>query len=142
MSINAIVSGTVSKASITATTKTGNPWVRLSMRVQLGELTEFVSVAAFAESAVDALRDVVEGQSLAVEGVLAIREWTATDGQPRRGLAIVVTRVMVLEATKPKARPRSPRASPATRPAPSLDPFDAEAGDLEGHLPPARYPFS
>jgi single-stranded DNA-binding protein len=142
MSVHAVASGVVTRAPVVSVTKHDKPWVRLSIRAKMGEGDEYISVVSFAGDALEELRDVREGQHVAVEGRLEYQTYQAKDGTERRSLRLTATRAIALKASDSKARPRSPRASPAARPAPSLEPFGAEAGDLEGHLPPARHSLS
>lgn len=129
--ILALCTGTVSQAPTRRSTAKGNTFATFSVKGQAGDGNGFVSVAVFDQDVVPTALALAEGDAVSVTGRLDLRTWQGRDGQERTGISITATKLVVL--TKPEPRRRKAASQSDRQP----EPFGAEAGDLDGHLPEA-----
>jgi len=82
--IDALVTGRLVGKSVARTASNGNAYVTFKLRVPTanGE-AQFVSVIAFAERIVEALRALDDGDCVSLSGELSIGEWTDASGKIR-----------------------------------------------------------
>lgn len=86
------------------TSQNGKPYLRLSVRVGDGDVSQWVSVLAFDPSAIEVADKLVKGAKVYVEGRLSLTEWTNADGVVKAGLSVMCfhTRLSAIGRNKPK----------------------------------------
>ena len=116
MSIEAAFLGVLGREAEAKTSKTGKPYLRLSVRVGDGDSAQWVSVICFDASALEAASQFVAGARVYSEGKLSLDEWTAQDGIKRQGLSMLSfhCRLAQIGRNKPaKSYPRKVSQKPS-----------------------------
>jgi single-stranded DNA-binding protein len=127
--IEAALFGTLGRDAESKTSKTGKPYLRLSVAVESGDATQWVSVMAFDPRAIESAAGFVKGSRVYVEGKLSLSEWTSPDGTTRQGLSLMSwhCRLSAIGRAKPK---REKPKSAAPQSAQSGAPFDDDVSSL------------
>lgn len=89
MSIEAAFFGSLGRDADHKTSKSGKPYLRLSVRVGDGDDVQWLTVMAFDENAIEAAEKYVKAARVYVEGRLSTNEWTGQDGTKRLGLSVM-----------------------------------------------------
>lgn len=111
--------------------KSGNSYLRLSVRVGDGDAATWVSVLSFDSAAVEISDRFVKNAKVYVEGKLSLNEWTNTDGVVKTSLSVMSfhTRLAQVGRQKVKRKTADDRASVAAGKV-SRSPRSAPAGRL------------
>jgi single-stranded DNA-binding protein len=128
MSIEAALFGTLGRDAEAKTSKTGKPYLRLSVAVESGDATQWISVMAFDPRAIENAAGYVKGSRVYVEGKLSLSEWTAPDGTARQGLSVMSWHCRL--AAIGRAKPKREIKSTASQSARSGAPFDDDVSGL------------
>ena len=138
MSIEAAAFGVLGQDVERKTSKSGKPYLRLSVRVGNEDAAQWVSVLAFDPDAIERADRFVKGARLYIEGRLSTNEWTGQDGEKRLGLSVMSWHCRLAQIGRNKPRRdnekvsesyRSPRSAPVNRlPASGGAPWDDDIG--------------
>lgn len=109
MSSYALISGTIFTDPIRRTSKSGNPFVTVKLRVKDGAETSWWQIAAFDAGVQEELLKLSEGDSVAVQGAMKADVYVPDNAAPRVNLNLVA------DAVLPARRPKTPRPAPAAR---------------------------
>jgi single-strand DNA-binding protein len=122
LSIEAAFFGSLSRDAEVKTSKGGKRYLRLNVRVGDGDASQWVSVMAFDERALDQADKLTKGSRVYVEGSIKLDEWTGADGVQRHGLSRMswYCRIAEIGRNKPK-REREPVPEKAQAAAASND---------------------
>jgi single-stranded DNA-binding protein len=95
--IDVLTQGTLHKAPVQHTAKTGNAFATATIRAATGDGGAlFINCIAFDAAAVAALMALDAGDSLAVAGTATPKAWTDKDGNARPSLDVVAAHVLTL----------------------------------------------
>ncbi|MGX9431775.1 single-stranded DNA-binding protein [Bradyrhizobium sp. LeoA1S1] len=102
--IEAAFFGTLGRDAERKVSSAGTNYLRLNVRTGDGDDSQWVSVLAFDQDAIDAADRLVKGAKIYVEGKLSLNEWTAQDGAKRTGVSVMSfhTRLAAIGRNKPK----------------------------------------
>ena len=92
--IECAFTGSVGRDPQIRPSKSGRPWLALSIVVGSGDEAQWVQVAVFGELAESGKFD--KGTRVYIEGRLRLSTWSGKDGQERVGLNVVATHVQAL----------------------------------------------
>ena len=122
MTAYVLISGSLSKAPETRTSKAGKAFTMATIKVAADSAAEFWSILAFSESAQAELMRLGEGDKISAQGSFKVEPYTARDGQTRINRTIFADHVLAL---RQPPRERKPKAAPAdATPAPARADFD------------------
>jgi single-strand DNA-binding protein len=108
------------------TSQAGKPWTAINVAVGKDEDTQWVRVAAFAETAERPIGRVVKGDRVYVEGDLRLNQWTDREGKPGSGLSVAARKVEKLGEIG-RNRPPNPNGSCKATPADGQRPASPSA---------------
>ncbi len=104
--LHALLSGAVDdRAPTAATGKTGRPYVRCGIKVDLGLDIRRVTLMAFTDDLVQQISALRPGQPVACYGRLQLGEWAKDDGTRVPQATVIAS--AILPATRPERRPRN-----------------------------------
>ena len=115
MTIDVLIQGRLRGAVTIKAASNGNPYALFKLtatdKKKEGVLC---SCIAFAESAVDAVQRLGDGESIVVSGEAAISAWRGQDGTPRHGLDVTVHALLTIHHLA-RNRTDKPKAGPVDR---------------------------
>jgi single-strand DNA-binding protein len=119
--IQCAFTGTLGQDAELKTSKSGKPWLSVSVAVDMEaseEATTWVRVAVFGEMATRLYPELKKGTEVYCEGRLKLDSWTGRDGRERSGLSVAGSRVEVLGRIgfDPSQRKPKPEQSPVAQP--------------------------
>lgn len=115
--IEAAFFGVLGREAESKTSKAGKAYLRLNVRVGVGDVVQWVSATVFDAKAIDVAGKMVKGARVYIEGRLTLDEWTAADGAKRHGLSVMSwhCRLAQIGRNKPQ-RERETNKPPRTAP--------------------------
>lgn len=111
--------------------KSGNSYLRLSVRVGDGDAATWVSVLSFDSAAVEISDRFVKNAKVYVEGKLSLNEWTNTDGVVKTSLSVMSFHTRLAQIGRQNVKREGDRASIAEGKT-YRSPRSAPAGRLQG----------
>src|SRR5262249_3145631 len=90
------------------------PFTTATIRVDDGDEPVLVSVIAFGDNA-SRLLEFAKGHPLAVSGRARLTAWNGSDGEPRRGISVIVQETAALGPRARNARPNGQNAHKTRR---------------------------
>jgi single-stranded DNA-binding protein len=123
MTAVALISGALSRAPETKTSKAGKAYVTASIKVASDNAVDFWSILAFSESAQAELMRLGEGDKVSLQGSLKLEVYVSKNGEHKISRTIFADHVLAL---RQPPRQRTPKAAPERRHGapPSAAPFD------------------
>src|SRR5512143_2364539 len=110
MTLAVMLSGSISKAPETRTTKAGNPFAFTTVRVPSQDGDIYASVTVFDSSLVDTLSSLKPGDPVTVVGSGKLSLYTpANGGDPRPNLSVTASRIIALTDRQADPRPKPDR---------------------------------
>lgn len=123
--IEAHCTGRLTKAIEVKTSKNGNPYARLSLRLGDGEGATYLNATVFGDTATTIANQAEVGSQVTVTGKLTMDSWEGRDGGTRHGLSIAAWSASVapIGRNKPKAAGEAPTSGRTSKsqPAPAYD---------------------
>lgn len=93
--IECAFTGRVGQEPALRTSKTGQPWLAVSVAVGSGDDIQWLQVAVFGDPAAELATRLTKGTRVYVEGRLRLNKWTK-DGREHAGLSVAATLVQPL----------------------------------------------
>jgi single-stranded DNA-binding protein len=131
MSTRAIMSGAVGKAAELRTSKNGTRFATLSIRENVNGASRWWQAIAFAESAIEVLKEISVGEPIAVTGEITAEIYAPAGSESRINWRIQVDAVLSARKVKPEGASRNPQAAKRDR-AEASSARQAEASNTGG----------
>jgi single-stranded DNA-binding protein len=112
MTVAVMITGSLAKQPTQRTSKNGNVYLTASIRVILGNETEWWNLLCFSESGQAEITRLEIGERLSCQGALKLEIYRASDGEARISRTIIAHGVLTL---RQPPRERKPRADSSTR---------------------------
>jgi Single-strand binding protein family len=143
MTAFALVTGTIFRAPVQKTAKSGKPYTICTVKVGADDgAGDFWNVLSFSESSQLELLRLEVGDAVSVRGKMKIETYVANDGQTKISRTIFADAALGLRPAPPRRRPRPRRRRRRKKPPPPLrtristteSHFEEHHHDLESRL--------
>ena len=110
MTVSVMLTAALGKLTTQRTSKNGNVYLTASLRVTVGNETEWWNLLCFSENAQAEIMRLEVGERLSCQGGLKVELYRGNDGEARISRTVVAD---VILALRQPPRERTPKAAPA-----------------------------